>query len=56
MQLQVLRSFVDAKYSSGFRTGEVLNVEDNREARKLIASGLVKPVIDGVETAAKKGK
>jgi hypothetical protein len=58
MQLKVLRSFADAKYSSGFSVGQILTVEDKAEARALIASGCVKPVLDDIETAtaAKKGK
>jgi hypothetical protein len=60
MQLRVIRSFADFSIQSGCNVGELLNVEDKKKARSLIASGFAVPVIDGPENATEfknhKGK
>jgi hypothetical protein len=52
MQIKVIRSFADAEFHTGFKVGEVLNLEDKKKARSLIASGFATPVIDGPENAS----
>jgi hypothetical protein len=56
MQVQIIRSFADAEFLTGFKVGEVLNFADSKKARSLIASGYAKPYIDGPETATAKNK
>ena len=60
MKVKVTRSFADASMQTGFKVGEILNFDDTKKARNLIATGYAVPVIDGPETATQfrnnKGK